>query len=470
VTGGGYIYDLIPLTHPEYCDAHLVSDFALSLGDGLAVFDFVLTISEYTAQEVKRMQRRHNLPFVPVQAVPLAHVLKGDVVPNGQSFWTSNIAALRDRPFVMMVCTIESRKNHAYLVSAWKFFLEEDLDPPDLVFVGRYGWRVTDFMEQLEASDFLGGRIHVLHDLSDGELETLYRNCLFTAFPSFVEGWGLPVGESLAYGCPCVASSTTSIPEVGGDLVDYVDPYNLRAGVEVLRRMAFDADYRTRRRKQISAGFKARKWDEVTDDLLTKVNALRQAGTRDISPPLLRAGELFVPRDLLLGHQIPTNYLARPLRLILTEGWYPTEKACVWMRNTRGALEFLTEYSEGTGVVVYLNMCGPPWSIDEHLRIRVGSGTGTALTPEFPRSVARNDQIYPVAPGGPLLCRAVGKVGAKGIVEINLTVSGKGRIPAEEPRNFFVGLLSLAYCASSDIDMRADIAETFMMAAIKAII
>ena len=262
VTVGGYIYDLIPLTHPEYCDAHLVSDFALSLGDGLAAFDFVLTISEYTAQEVKRMQRRHNLPFVPVQAVPLAHVLKGDVVPNGQSFWTSNIAALRDRPFVMMVCTIESRKNHAYLVSAWKFFLEEDLDPPDLVFVGRYGWRVTDFMEQLEASDFLGGRIHVLHDLSDGELETLYRNCLFTAFPSFVEGWGLPVGESLAYGCPCVASSTTSIPEVGGDLVDYVDPYNPRAGVEVLRRMAFDADYRTRRRKQISAGFKARKWDE----------------------------------------------------------------------------------------------------------------------------------------------------------------------------------------------------------------
>lgn len=75
----------------------------------------------------------------------------------------------------------------------------------------RQGWRVNDFMEQLRATGFLGGRVRVPHDPSDGDIEMLYQNCLFTAFPSFVEGCGLPVGETLANGQVCVASNTSSV-------------------------------------------------------------------------------------------------------------------------------------------------------------------------------------------------------------------------------------------------------------------
>jgi glycosyltransferase involved in cell wall biosynthesis len=61
-------------------------------------------------------------------------------------------------------------------------------------------------------------------DVTDVELDLLYRKCLLTMFPSFAEGWGLPVGESLAYGKISIASRAGAIPEVGGELSDYINP------------------------------------------------------------------------------------------------------------------------------------------------------------------------------------------------------------------------------------------------------
>ena len=78
---------------------------------------------------------------------------------------------------------------------------------PRLVFVGRPGWRVRDLMDQLKLTTNLNNRILLLHDLSDSELVALYKAAMFTVFPSFEEGWGLPVGESLVFGRPCVAST-----------------------------------------------------------------------------------------------------------------------------------------------------------------------------------------------------------------------------------------------------------------------
>lgn len=309
---GVYIYDLIPITHTEYCDEGLPHEFNLSFGDGLSVFDFILTISEYTAREVRRYIERLGLPMKPIQAVALAHS-NNTVVEQKKDVWSANTSFLKDRPFVMMVSTIEARKNHAFLVAAWKQFIDEGLEPPDLVFVGRFGWRVTSLMELLQTTRYFDGRVHVLHDLSDAELDTLYRACQFTAFPSFVEGWGLPVGESLAHGKPCVASSTSSIPEVGGALVDYIDPFNLRNGLEVLRRMAFDDDYRTSREAAIRSSFRPRSWRDVGAELLLQVDRLRKTTNVNRRPEAyFPSGTIFKPGDLALGKRLPRDYALIP--------------------------------------------------------------------------------------------------------------------------------------------------------------
>ena len=63
-----------------------------------------------------------------------------------------------------------------------------------------------------------------MHNCSDEELAWMYKNCAFSIYPSFYEGWGLPIAESAFYGAPCLASSTSSMPEVAGSAVDYFNP------------------------------------------------------------------------------------------------------------------------------------------------------------------------------------------------------------------------------------------------------
>lgn len=462
VSVGVYIYDLIPVTHPEYCDAHLVSDFALSLGDGLALFDFIVTISEFTAQEVRRLQKKLDLKITPVEAVLLAHVLNDEPTAHDASDWTANITELQGRRFVLSVSTIEARKNHAYLFAAWRLMLEEGLDPPDLVFIGRYGWRVTDFMEQMRATNFLNGRLHVLHDLSDSELETLYRNCEFTLFPSYVEGWGLPVGESLAHGRPCIASKTSSIPEVGGELVDYVDPYDVRSGVEAIRKMAFDTTYRKEREKDIQDNFVARTWPLVTDQLLETIDRLRPEHVSIDTAPLFHPGEIFYPADLRLGQIVPPNYPSRPLRLMLAEAWYAPEAVGVWMRGTCGSIAFQTGLGANKSITLYFKLIGAPWGTEQTVSIVVNAPVDldvpthqqfSAQSVEYPRRIIKGRHQKRIVARAFLL-HVNATTDHLGRVACRVYVFGKTPpLPEQELRTFSLGLSALAYTERADAEL-----------------
>ena len=466
VTVGVYIYDLIPVTHPEYCTAGLVSEFSFSLGDGLYSFDFILTISDFVARDVRRFQGLHRLRQAPVDAVPLAHQLHDRPSLPANSRWTGDIAILERRPFVLMVSTIEARKNHVYLYSVWKALIEEGLEPPDLVLVGRFGWRVNDLRDMLEGTDHLGHRVHVLHDLSDTDLELLYRACLFTTFPSIIEGWGLPVGESLAHGRPCIASNTSSIPEVGGDLVDYVDPWNVRDGVKVFKRMMFDQGYRESRTRAIAGRFVARTWNDVGRDLLGRLKQASSIKAAPYLPPLLAAGELLVPGDLATGKRVPANYWSRPLRLILAESWYPAESFGCWLRGRQGFIWLSTTCDPGTRVVVYAHMLGAPWATGLSVTLQVGrQGRDAAKEKVFPPSVQTGSSTVQVNTQRGFLCRVTGEVEPDRTIFVQISVDGATETaPASnsgDDRIFHVGLVELSYASSNDPQMRMDLLEHF---------
>lgn len=467
---GVYIYDLIPMTHPEFCDAALVADFTMALSDGMAVFDFILTISDFTAHEVRRLQTSLNLRPIPVQPVPLAHLLNEQTLEEASSGWTPAISALKGKRFALSVSTIEIRKNHAYLVAAWRLMLDEGLDPPDLVLVGRYGWRVNDLMEQMRATQFLNGRIHVLHDLTDAELQMLYHSCQFTAFPSFVEGWGLPVGESLAHGRPCIASNTSSIPEVGGDLVDYVDPFNVREGVAAFKHMAFDAAYREKRERKVKADFKPRTWPNVSADLLKRIKEFRHLQTDVAHGPLLLPGELFIPSEMAHTRAIPRNYATRPLRTILAESWYAPEDFGVWMRGDTAMLRFRTDLAPGSEVTAYLRLAGAPWSINQMVHTSAnedvddtnddpGKPPAGSVEQAFPQMVRRSSGSRRIITSR-FIIRIAGRVVENGVMTIRLHVTGEPTpAPLNDSRQLSVGLIALAYAETSQLELRGDIGE-----------
>ena len=97
---------------------------------------------------------------------------------------------------------------------------------------------------------------------TDADLAALYQKCLFFVYPSLAEGWGLPVGEAAWFGKYSVVSSSSSLPEVCGDLVDYVDPININECTQSIKRAVLDHDYRKHHENNIAAA-SLRSWKDV---------------------------------------------------------------------------------------------------------------------------------------------------------------------------------------------------------------
>jgi glycosyltransferase involved in cell wall biosynthesis len=144
---------------------------------------------------------------------------------------TAELDALPAPGFVLAVGTLEPRKNLPRLVAAFASLPVEVQRAHPLVAVGGSGWRTGDTVEAL---DSIGDHCLRLGHVSDAALAELYRRCAVFCYPSLGEGFGLPVLEAMAQGAAVLTSNTSSLPEVGGDAVVYVDP--LEVG-QIARRL-----------------------------------------------------------------------------------------------------------------------------------------------------------------------------------------------------------------------------------------
>ena len=277
------IHDLIPITHPEFCEASLTDIFTSFCSHILQISDVVLSVSDHSGRVVADYLKSKNIAVPVIKTLRSAHMTWQPVKTNGGHEPSGKLAQLVGQPFVLYVSTIEIRKNHTMLFRVWKTLIEKHgaARVPKLVFVGRPGWRVRDLMDQLSSTRMLGGQIVILHGLSDAELAVLYEKALFTTFPSFVEGWGLPVGEGLIHGRPCLASNASSIPEVAGAFADYCDPNNLDDCLKAYERLILDDDYREQRATHIQQKFTPRTWNDVAHDLIDILDASTPIGGKN---------------------------------------------------------------------------------------------------------------------------------------------------------------------------------------------
>jgi glycosyltransferase involved in cell wall biosynthesis len=266
------VYDLIPLTHPQWVGRGYGKVFQSWLGGVLENADLILTISSYSRSVLGSYAEKGRMVVPRTKVLPLGAGFRALPSP---SFGTGAIADLPS-VYVLYVSTLEPRKNHLLLVRVWRRLIEKhgERNVPSLVFVGRLGWMIDDLMVELERSGFLAGKIIRLSDLPDTALSEVYRRCLFSVFPSFVEGWGLPVTESLEQGKLCIASNRASIPEAGGDLVDYIDPDDEAGMVAALERAIFDGAYRSAREARIRAEYRPTSWTRCVEVLLGNLEQL----------------------------------------------------------------------------------------------------------------------------------------------------------------------------------------------------
>lgn len=257
------IYDLIPYRHPELCPEKFANVFGSFLVHSIANTSRYICISESTRRDMEAFLVDHGCA-AKVDAWPLAHEYAGyernAKVPAAVA---PAVATLSSHPFALCVGTIEPRKNGVALLQAWKQVQGRlGQDCPALVFAGKYGWKIDDFRKLLASDERLAAVVRVIEHVSDSELAFLYQNCLLHVYPSLVEGWGLPVGEAAWFGKYSVVSSGSSLPEVCGSLVDYVDPTNVDELADALHKAIVNPDYREQKEVAIATA-PLRSWEDV---------------------------------------------------------------------------------------------------------------------------------------------------------------------------------------------------------------
>jgi glycosyltransferase involved in cell wall biosynthesis len=260
------VHDLIPIYARETCDQDTAVVFEEFMRRALKHTDHILAVSGNTANDVKRYSASLQIPEPPITVTKNGSSFT-EFLPAGQS--PSEIAAgdLPER-FVLFVATVEGRKNHQLILDIWRRMIDEGDDPPHLVCVGRLGWKSTAFISTVVESGYLGGRIHLLRDICDADLRMLYSRCLFTLCPSFYEGWGLPVGESLAMGKICVCSDRASLPEVAGEFGMYIDIADRDASLAVIRGLLSNNAARGRLEAKIRRGYEPVTWHSVAKSVV----------------------------------------------------------------------------------------------------------------------------------------------------------------------------------------------------------
>jgi len=323
------VYDMIPVVRPEYCVPGWIDDFMIWTVGIFRHADAFLAISNSAKSDLLDVADRLGC------AVSQDSV---EVVPLDADFRRQNamlpVSALEawglcGKGFALLVSTIEPRKNHALALDSWVDLLRRHGPDgvPRLVCVGRDGWMNDDVFDRLDTDPTLAAHVTLLYRVSDAELALLYRESLFTLFPSLYEGWGLPVTESLCHGRVPLIADNSSLPQAGGDLALRFVSGSIGSLVAAVEKVVFEAAWRTAREARIAAEFSPRSWTQVAEQIASSTTRLLDHSDREpeIPPVLLQT---FYPVGLHQGREIWTG-LASGEMFRVGDGWlWPEPDGC----------------------------------------------------------------------------------------------------------------------------------------------
>jgi len=185
------------------------------------------------------------------------------------------VAAFRERQglperFILFVGTLEPRKNLIHLIEAFDRVYKGE---SRLVLAGGKGWLYDDLFAKIEALD-LKDAVLLPGYVPNEDLPLWYNAATAFAYPSFYEGFGMPVTEAQACGTPVVTSNRSSLPEAAGEAALLVDPHDVDAIAAGLRRVLSDASLREQLREQGLSRAQTFRWADTARET---VQVYRQA-------------------------------------------------------------------------------------------------------------------------------------------------------------------------------------------------
>ena len=273
------VHDVSFIENPEYFPATRRSQLRYTVARTIKLAARIITVSEFSRDAILRAY-----PVSPdkVRVIPNAASPEFRVVARGRA-----AHAIRDHfgveaPFIFSVGDLQPRKNHIGLINAFARLLAEHPNlPHHLILAGQNTWFTPRVMAAAHASG-VASRIHFTGFVSDSDLIQLYNACDCFVFPSFYEGFGLPILEAMACGCAVACSNTSAMPEVAEGAGLLFDPRNPASIARSMADVLLDAELRKRmeaRGLHRATHFNWRKSALATLDVYREVVAACGSGT-----------------------------------------------------------------------------------------------------------------------------------------------------------------------------------------------
>ncbi|HEY4085665.1 MAG TPA: glycosyltransferase family 1 protein [Bryobacteraceae bacterium] len=292
------VHDVSFIENPEYFTAARRSQLRFTVARTIRLAARIITVSEFSRDAILRT---HPVSSDKVRVIPNAASPEFRVVTRGRAARTVRDHFGIEAPFIFSVGDLQPRKNHIGLINAFASLLAAHPKlPHHLVLAGQKTWFTSRVMAAAQASG-VASRIHFTGFVSDSDLIQLYNACDCFVFPSFYEGFGLPILEAMACGCAVACSNTSAMPEVAEGAGLLFDPRNPASITRSMADVLLDAELRKRmetRGLQRAAHFNWRKSALATLDIYREIVAECRTGTSSraaiespVVAPLRRPGK-----------------------------------------------------------------------------------------------------------------------------------------------------------------------------------
>ena len=232
------VYDLSAYLFPQYHNFLNYLLHKLLFKKTLLNVDCVLTISKNSKND---LIRHFSISPNKIKVTYLGVNEKFRVYKNKIKLDNVRVTYNLPKKFILYIGTLEPRKNIPNLLKAYAKLCGRIKIP--LIIVGKIGWKYKEIFKTIENCD-LKDKIILLGYIREEDLPAMYNLATVFVYPSFYEGFGLPVLEAMACGCPVVTSNISSLPEVAGKAAIMINPYNVNALAKAISKVLTDENLR----------------------------------------------------------------------------------------------------------------------------------------------------------------------------------------------------------------------------------
>ena len=225
-----YIHDIIPIEFGEYTRPGHKVIFENFLSELNSVNPIYITNSADTAKCLKNYAKKMKWQMKRVDVIHPG--IDDRFIPNQHE-------PVQEAPYFVILGTIEPRKNHLHLLHIWREMAQDGIDSiPHLFIIGKRGWENENILAMLERCEIIQPYVFERNDLDDVALVKLLAGARAVLFPSFAEGFGLPLAEAIKLRVPIIASDLDVFREFAGDMPIYLNPLDGPAWKDAILKLA----------------------------------------------------------------------------------------------------------------------------------------------------------------------------------------------------------------------------------------